>query len=408
MLPIASTLLALGVSVPVGPAPSARSTPVRSDDWPGWGGPRRSGVSLETGWSSEGKPEPLWRAQVGIGYSSVAVAGKRLFTLGYDKELELDVVHGLDALTGETLWAHTYPARILDLYHGGGTLTTPAVDGEFVFVSEREGGLRCLRAASGEPVWERQVQKELELDMPQWGFASSPLVLGDALILNYGRVCAFEKASGKPLWQTKKNYGDAYATPVDLTGPSGKPTLAVFAGSGLVLLSAADGSELGFTPWETKYDVNAMTPVVLENRRLFISSGYERGCALLELGEAAPRVAWESKVMRNQMSGAVPWQGLLYGFDDKVLKCIDLEGKELWRERGLGQGALSIADGRLLVMSEDGELIVARATGEAFQELARKKVFEGGICWTVPVLSGGIVYVRNHAGELAALDHRQP
>lgn len=398
MLLLALPLLALGAS----------AAPAPSDDWPGWGGPRRSGVSSEARWASEGRPEPLWKTQIGIGYSSVAVVGKRLFTLGYDKELELDVVYCLDALSGEILWTHTYPARILDLYHGGGTLTTPAVDGELVFVSEREAGLRCLEASSGKLLWERQVQKELGLDSPQWGFGASPLVLGDALVLNYGRVCAFDKKSGKPLWQTKKSYGDAYSTPVDFPAASGAPTLAVFAGSGLVLLSGADGSEQAFTPWETKYNVNAMTPVLLEGRRVFISSGYERGCALVELGGETPRVAWESKVMRNQMSGAVPWEGHLYGFDDKVLKCIDLAGKELWRERGLGQGALSIADGRLIVMSEDGELIVAQASSEAYHELSRTKVFDGGTCWTVPVLSGGLVFARNHAGELAALDHRLP
>lgn len=181
----------------------------------------------------------------------------------------------------------------------------------------------------------------------------------------------------------------------------------MFAGTGLVVLASEDGAELAFTPWETQYKVNAMTPVVLD-QRVFISSGYDRGCALIDFSGASPKVAWENKGMRNQMSGSVPWQGHLYGFDDKVLKCIDLEGQELWRERGLGQGALSIADGRLLVLSEDGELIVAEASSAAYRELARTKVFDGGICWTVPVLSAGVVYARNHAGELAALDHRLP
>ncbi len=376
------------------------------DDWPQWGGPQRTGVSGETKWSSKGKAQPLWKAQLGIGYSSVAVAGKRIFTLGYDKELEHDVIYCLDAATGAELWVHAYPAKILDLYHGGGTLTTPTVDGEFVYVSEREGRLQCLKAKSGDIVWEKEAGKEFSLDTPQWGFSASPLVLGEHVILNYGKVFAFDKIKGTPVWKTKKGYGDAYSTPIDLA-LGAQRALAVFAGSGLVVLSSTDGTELSFTPWETQYNVNAMTPVVFD-RRVFISSGYDKGCALLDLSGEKPKVAWESKVMRNQMSGAVPWQGHLYGFDDKVLKCIDLEGNEKWRERGLGMGALSIADGRLIVISEEGELVVAEATSKGFVELAREKVLDGGICWTVPVLSDGVIYARNHAGELVALDHRQP
>lgn len=393
-------ILALALALCPSHDPSAR------DDWPQWGGPARSGVSAETKWNSVGASEPLWRVQLGIGYSSVAVVAKRVYTLGYDKDLGLDVVYCLDAATGKELWTHAYPAKIWDLYHGGGTLTTPTVDGERVYVSEREGGLRCLAAATGEVLWERQAAKEYGLDTPQWGFAASPLLLGEAVIQNYGKVCAFDRKSGAPLWQSPKAYGDAYSTPIDLEF-SKRAALAVFAGSGLVILSSGDGSELAFTPWETKYRVNAMTPVVL-GTRVFISSGYERGCAMIELAGKEPTVAWESKAMRNQMSGCVPWQGHLYGFDDKILKCIDLAGKERWRERGLGQGALALADGRLLVLSEDGELIVAEATAQAYHELSRRRVFDGGTCWTVPVLSDGVVYVRNHAGELAALDHRSP
>jgi outer membrane protein assembly factor BamB len=382
---------------------SARPGP---DDWPHWGGPARTGVSRETGWSVKGKSEPLWRAHVGLGYSSFAVVGKRLFTLGYDADMELDVVYCFDADTGEELWTHAYPSKIWDLYHGGGTLTTPAVDGDNVYVSEREGQLQCLRASDGEVLWTKNATKEFELGVPQWGFAASPVVLGDHLILNYGRVFAFDKKSGADLWSTKKSYGDAYSTPVDFQ-LGGKPTLAVFGGKGLVLLSRADGAELSFTPWETRYDINAAAPLVFD-QRVFISSGYDHGCALVDVGGDKPKVVWESKVMRNQMSGCVPWEGHLYGFDDKVLKCIDLEGKELWRERGLGQGALSVADGKLIVASEEGELVVADASPEAFHERSRTKVFDGGTCWTVPVLANGRIYMRNHAGEVAALDHRTP
>lgn len=380
------------------------SSPLGSDDWPGWGGPNRNGVSKETGWVVKGADEPLWSADVGLGYSSVAVQGKKLFTIGYDKDTELDVLRCLDALSGEELWVHTWPAKLMDLYHGGGSLTTPTVAGEHVYVSEREGWLQCLKVADGTLVWQKNLAKELALTIPQWGFSSSPLLVGDELLLNYGKVCAFDPKTGALRWSTETSFGDAYSTPVECT-LAGKPALAVFAGTGLVLLGQG-GKQLGFTPWKTQYDVNAMTPVVL-GQRLFLSSGYDKGCAVVDLSGAAPEIVWESKVMRNQMSGSVPWKDHLYGFDDKVLKCIDLEGKERWRERGLGQGALSLVDGKLLIVSEEGELIVAEADPAGFRELSRRKAVDGGVCWTVPVLSGGIVYVRNHAGELVALDHRK-
>jgi len=395
-MPTMSTSLLLLALLPMTPA-------MGGDDWPGWGGPSRNGVSSETGWSVKSAEEPLWRAQVGLGYSSVAVQGKRLFTLGYDKDTELDVLRCLDAQTGEELWVHTWPAKLMDLYHGGGTLTTPTLAGEHVYVSEREGWLQCLKAADGALVWQKNLGKDLSLTIPQWGFSASPLLVGDELLLNYGALFAFDVKSGALRWKSEKSYGDAYSTPVECN-VAGKPALALFGGSGLALL-APGGKELGFTPWKTQYDVNAMTPVVF-GERLFLSSGYDKGCAMLDLSGAAPEIVWESKVMRNQMSGVVPWKDHLYGFDDKVLKCIDLDGKELWRERGLGQGALSIADGKLLIVSEEGELIVAEAAPGGYRELSRRKAVDGGVCWTVPVLAHGILYVRNHAGELVALDHR--
>jgi len=374
------------------------------DDWPGWGGPARDGVSRETGWKVVGAEKPLWTSAVGLGYSAVAVQGAQLFTLGFDKETEHDVLWCLDALTGEEQWVHAWPAKIMDLYHGGGTLTTPTAAGEFVYVSEREGWLQCLKAEDGTLVWQKNLTKELGLKIPQWGFSASPVLIGGELVLNYGQVCGFDPATGAMRWKTEKSYGDAYSTPIECTF-AGKPALAVFAGTGLVLLAPKGGKELGFTPWKTQYDVNAMTPLVLD-QRLFLSSGYDKGCALVDLAGSAPQIVWESKVMKNQMSGAAPWKGHLYGFDDKVLKCIDLAGKELWRERGFGLGALSIADGKLLIASEEGELVIAEADPQGFKELARRPAVEGGVCWTVPVLANGIIYVRNHAGELVAFDHR--
>lgn len=375
------------------------------DDWPHWLGPKRDGISRETGWSAEGKPDSLWSTNVGLGYSSFAVVGDRLYTTGFVEDGEYDAIHCLDAHTGEEVWVHTYPAEKWAQFHGGGTLTTPTVDGENVYVSNREGRLTCLRAADGEVVWERDQAEELGIEPPTWGFAASPLVLGDEVIMNLGIVIAYDKASGKPRWKTPKSYGHAYSTPAPFEH-DGKALLAVFAGDGLAVLDRNGGGELFTQPWKTQYDVNAMTPIVV-GERIFVSSGYNHGCCVVELG-AKPKVVWESKVMRSHMAGPTYADGHLYGFDESELKCVDLDGKERWGERGLGKGALTVADGKLLVMSSKGELVVAEASPEGFHELSRAKVLDGGVYWTKPVLANGLVYCRNSLGDVVCRDHRRP
>jgi outer membrane protein assembly factor BamB len=127
---------------------------------------------------------------------------------------------------------------------------------------------------------------------------------------------------------------------------------------------------------------------------------------MLRLHDSKLELLWESKVMRNQMSGCVLWEEHLYGFDETTLKCLNLDGEELWRKRGLGKGCLQLADGKILAMSADGELVIAAAKPDGYEELSRKKVLDGGVYWTTPVLVGGLIYCRNSDGDLVCLDHR--
>ena len=391
---ICTSLLALLLCAPTAHA--------GSDDWPEWRGPHHDGVSRETGWTPEGRE--LWTREVGLGYSAVTVVGGRVYTLGFDAEAEEDVVWCLDAETGEALWTHRYGARIWDKYHDGGSLTTPSIDGDVVYLSNREGHLFCFDAADGDVRWERDVADELGTKPPQWGFSGSPLVLDDALVLNLGRVAAVRKKDGKLLWKTD-DYGDAYATPVDFELGK-KPAIAVMGGKELVVVDRARGRELATYPWETKYDVNASTPVPLEDGRVFISSGYNHGCAVVDVSKAKAEAVWESKVLRTKMAGAVRLGDHLYGFDESALKCIDEDGNEVWRQRGLGDGAMTIAGGRLVVLSSRGELVVANASPAGFEELSRASVLSGGKYWTTPTVADGRIYCRNNRGQLVARDHR--
>lgn len=388
-------------------AASAQEEPAPS--WPCWRGPDRTGVSPETSWDSAGRPEPLWRAEVGLGYSNVAIAAGRLVTLGHDPESGLDSIVCLDAARGDELWRHTYPVPTLATFHGGGTLSTPAIDGDRVYVKGRLGRFFCFDAESGAVLWERDFKEELELPDHGYGFSASPVVAGDRLIVEVGgKVLALDARERTVVWKADSGGPDSYATPVPFRLGE-RECLAVFADPGLIVLDLETGEELYRHGWKGTQGstVNAGTPIVAGDR-VFISSGYGAGAALLRLGERPePEVVWTSRGMRNKVSGCVLLDGHVYGFDEAVLKCISFEdGTERWRVRGLGMGAVTIAGERLVALTSRGELVVAEATPEEYRELSRRKVLDGGVYWTTPVLLGGLLYCRNSLGHLVCLDHR--
>lgn len=185
----------------------------------------------------------------------------------------------------------------------------------------------------------------------------------------------------------------------------GQRGLAIFAKDSIIAVSPTDGKKLWQFPWVTKHDVNAADPII-HDKYVFISSGYGRGCAVIEVNSGEVTKVWESKVMRTQMNGCVLYDGFLYGFDDKELKCIVPEdGTENWGEKSLGKGALTMsADGRMIVMSEKGELVIAQANPQEFKVLARAQILPKGKCWTSPTLANGKIYARNAAGDLVCVD----
>ena len=390
-------------SSPVTAAPAAAGA-YSGFDWPQWRGPTGDGVSAETGWNEHGAPEPLWQAELGLGHSCVSVVGDRVYAIGFDQDQQRDVIRCLDADTGTEHWQHSYPGVIRNLFHGGGTLTTPAVRDGRLFVATREGELRCLDAATGELLWHRRVAADLELEGTEYGFGGSPLLVDELVVYHVAAVVALDARSGELVWRTEPLEAQ-YSTPVALD-LDGEPLLASFTKKGLYVLDRRSGEQRHFHPWRKgPTTVNASTPVVLGDR-IFISSGYDHGCALLQLGADGLRVLWQSRVMRNKLAGCDYHDGYLYGFDEGTLKCIGLDGVERWRKRGFGQGALSIAGGRLVVQGHRGDLVIATASPDGFRELTRRKVLSGGTNWTTPVVAHGRIYCRNSLGRLVCLDHR--
>jgi outer membrane protein assembly factor BamB len=375
-------------------------------DWYRYRGPDLNGISQETGWSTRwpaAGPKELWRAKVGVGFTSIAVADGRAYTMG--NQNDRDTVYCFDAATGREIWKHTYDCKLDPKYYEGGPGGTPTVDGDRVYTLSKFGHLFSLNAENGQVVWTRPLVEELDVKVPTWGFSTSVLVDGDVLFLNVGsHGLALDKATGKTRWLSGTSEA-GYATPVPFT-IGGQKALAIFAARSLVAVDPANGNELWSHPWRTSYDVNAADPII-HGDSIFISSGYNRGAALLRIDGGKPQVVWENRSMRNQHNNSVLLDGALYGFDgdsNSDLKSVDLKtGKVNWSERGLGKGSLMAADGKLIILSERGELVIADADPTAFRPLVRAQVL-GGRCWTQPVLSHGRIYCRNAAGDLVCVD----
>jgi len=278
------------------------------------------------------------------------------------------------------------------------------VAGERVFVFSTSGELSCHALEDGALLWRVDLAARHGVDPQYYGFSASPVVHDGTLLVAADRLVALDPATGETRWASEPLQAQ-YATPAALV-IGGAARLAVFGQDALHLVDPADGGALAAFPWhESDRLVNAATPVVV-GERVFVSSGYEHGCALVEFAPDGPRALFRNKAMRNKMAGCVLVDGRIYGFDESVLKCLDLEGNERWRARGLGSGALAGGDGKLAVLSSAGELHVARATDAGFEELAVVPLFEEGVCWTPPVIAGGRLFCRNNRGTLVCRDHR--
>jgi outer membrane protein assembly factor BamB len=412
----------LGLASLLSLAPSAAA-----DDWPQWRGPARDGISKETGWLTQwpaAGPKRLWEASVGIGLSSFSVSKGRLYTMG--NVSENDTVFCYDAESGALKWKHEYPCPSKDPNGYHGTRCTPTVDGDYVYTQSRVGHLFCLETATGQVKWFKDLRKEFGGEPPTWGFAGSPLieknwVLTEAGGKNRGSVVALNKLTGEVIWQAGgegAGYGSLIA--FDL---GGERCFLQFSRDQLICRRMKNGTDMWRLPWPTSYGVNASTPII-QGEDVFISTGYGFGCARLKMsptgvtgvwpdkelqGVPANRMKeWANKNMKNHVNSCVLVDGYLYGFDDSELKCLDWKtGEVKWGARGYGKGALTFADGKLILYSQNGKLGLAEASPEAFKELASFQALTtppgGKESWASPVLANGRIYVRNH-DKMVALD----
>src|SRR5581483_438550 len=333
--------------------------PVAAADvgWPQWRGPTRDGRApagpLRTDWDKN-PPKPLWSAECGGGFSSLAVVGGRVYT--QDRRGESERVFCLDAETGKLLWEHAYPADYSAMKKGytTGPRATPTVEANRVYTVGATGRLLCLEAPppGGPPklLWEHDLIGEFRAEIPEWGVACSPLVDGDLVIVQPGgkdgTVAAFDKVSGGLRWKAGSNPA-GYSSPVAAT-VGGVRVVYALTGDALLCVRAADGELLSQYKWKTPttFVGNIATPVVVDDY-VFVSSAYDKGCALLHAVPDGDRVTLEEvyarnrRVMQNHHSTCVYKDGFLYGFDESRLKCVDFsKGAEKadWEAEGISEG----------------------------------------------------------------------
>jgi outer membrane protein assembly factor BamB len=383
--------------------------PASPGDWPQWRGPGRSGLSLETGlsfaWPKKGPPV-VWKKPAGGGYSTVAVASGRVYTLLQDGDNEAAVCW--DADSGEEKWRFRYACSYSDT-QGGGPRSTPALAGDRVYTVGATGLMHCLEARTGKKIWQHDLLKEFNANNLGWGVSFSPLVEGNLVLTNPGgsggsSIVAFDAASGDVVWKTFDD-GAGYSSPV-VSMAAGRRQVLFFTAGNLVSVAPEDGKVMWKYAWQTNFNCNVATPIPVGDY-VFISSGYGKGCALLEVSALGKELqadpVYENDHMRNHFASSVLYQEHIYGFDDAMLVCLELRtGAVKWKEQGFHKGSLLIADGHLIVLSEQGKLAVARATPEAYREKASYQVSRRK-CWTVPVLAQGKLYVRDEQ-QIVCLD----
>lgn len=387
--------------------------PAAAFDWPQFRGVNRDGVSAEAdlprSWAVEG-PRVVWKRAIGEGFSGISVVGDRLYTMDSDGTAEY--VLALEAGSGKEVWRVPAGPKLIDSM-GNGPRTTPTLDGGTVYAVGSYGRLLALKAADGAKIWEVDLSQAFAAKRPTWGYSGSPLIDGDLLILEVGGkegrgVMAFEKATGKVRWGALD--GDAaYASPVLMTIGGIKQYVVTRRAGSQTVAFRPDGSVLWTHPGPFSVIAGAL---LIPPDKVYVSGGDDAGAVLMRIktegGKATVEELWKTRAMKNHFNDAVLVSDHLYGFDNATFKCISVAtGEQAWAFRGLGKGSLLAADGDLLiVLSDQGTLLLVKATPGAYTELARFQAMEGK-AWTAPALADGRLYLRDH-DEIVALEMKAP
>lgn len=390
--------------------------PRPEDGWLRWGGPRGDFTSAVTGLASSwpaGGPHELWRRRLGEGDAAIVVDGGRLFTMYRQRGRE--VVVALSTDDGSTLWEHPYDVAVggYDVDNGAGPHASPLVVGNRLFTVGFVGDLYAFDKRTGEVLWSINLWRDLRGTVRPRGYSSSPIEYGGAIILPVGgrgqAVVGFDPADGSQLWRGG-DFDNAQATPL-IIDVDGQQQLVAFMVDYVAGLDPDNGELLWRHPHNTDYGLNISTPVWGDDNLLFVSSAYSGGSRALRLtlhdGITRVQEQWHTNRLRLHFSNAIRRGDVLYGangdFGPSFLTAIDMrDGRILWRDRSFTKASLLYADGKLILMDEDGVLGLAVPEGDGLRVLARAEVF-GSRAWTVPALVGTHLYARD-LREIAAFD----
>ena len=376
-------------------------------DWPQWQGPDRTRISKETGLLKEwpnGGPRLFWTANgLGSGYGSMAVAGDRVFLQGARGPNSM--VIALNRADGKEVWSKALgPIESrMRTDRGAGPRGTPTVDGDRLYVLTENGDLACLRI-DGTAVWHRNILKEFGGPQLQWLISESPLVDGPHVVVSPGGPGAgmvkLDKMTGKTIWTSKELSDSAAYSSITAADVQGVRTYMTFTDTAGVGVRASDGKLMFRYPQAANRTANVATPVY-SNNKVFFTSAYGTGGGLLDLtvqnGEVAATEVYFTREMRNHHGGVVLVDGYLYGFSDLILTCLEFTtGKLMWRDRSVGKGSVTFADGHLYIQGETNMVGLAEATPSGYREKGRFEIPDKGMpSWAHPVISDGRLYVRN-------------
>ena len=403
--PPATAAAAAEPASPLSRTPAERPVLTVTPYWTDFRGPHRDGryeeAPILTQWPSKGLIR-LWRQPIGGGYASFVVAEGRAFTI--EQRRRQEVVAAYDVETGRELWAHGWDGDFQEPMGGDGPRATPTWHQGRLYALGAMGEFRCFDAANGKRLWSHNILEDNQAQNLTWGMSASPLIVDQKVIVLPGgsagkSVVAYHKVTGEPVWKAQDDK-QAYTSPMLVT-LAGRRQLLVVSALRAMGLAVEDGALLWDFPWVTEYDVNSAQPIVLGENRFLISAGYGHGAALVEVRRTgagsgfAARPVWSNTRMKNKFSSSVLHDGHIYGMDEAILACLEVEtGNLKWKGGRYGYGQLLLAGGHLVVLTESGEVALVKATPERHQEVASFSAIEGKT-WNPPAIAGGRLLVRN-------------
>lgn len=392
---------------PVAPAQPVAHAPPPSY-WTDFRGPNRAGVysetKINTDWPAAGLPR-LWKQPIGGGYASFTVAEGSAYTIEQRRDREAITAYDLE--TGRELWAFAYPALFDEILGGAGPRATPVYHDGLLYSLGAKGDLYCIWAKTGKPKWSKNILADNGAANQHWGMAASPLIVDDMVIVTPGgapgkSIVAYNRLSGEPIWRALDDHA-GYTSPI-LATLGGRRQIVWISGQRAVGVAPENGALLWEYNFPAQMDMNCSQPVIVDDASVLLSSAPGPGAALLEITKTgdtySARPVWQNNRMKNKFNSSVLYEGYIYGLDDGILACIEAKTGELkWKGGRYGFGQLLLADGYLVLLTEQGDLVLLRATPEAHQELARFAAIEGRT-WNIPAIDNGLLLVRN-ASEMA-------